>query len=67
MSMYSSDPLKETPTELRSRVDAERLATLQRLDRFRKLSDAMMAFQNHLGPAPTTEAFETWRSQVRNP
>jgi hypothetical protein len=54
----------ETPHQIRTRVDAERLTTLQRLDRFRKLSDAMIAFQNRLGPAPTTEDFESWRRQV---
>ncbi|HYW58295.1 MAG TPA: hypothetical protein VE934_15170 [Polaromonas sp.] len=54
----------ETLIEFRIRIDAERLLTLKRLDRFRKLSDAMMAFQNRRGPAPTTEDFETWRKQV---
>jgi len=58
--MPPRDPLQN----LRTSIDAERLANLQRLETLKILCDSMMAYQTGTGPAPTTEDFEAWRTQV---
>ena len=57
-------PLKDPLQNLRTSIDAERLANLQRLETLKILCDSMMAYQNGTGPAPTTEDFEAWRTLV---
>lgn len=57
-------PYLQVLKELRTSIDSERLAMLKRLESFRNLSNAMMAYQNDAGPAPTVRQFEEWRDQV---
>lgn len=57
-------PPKDPLQNLRTSIDAERLANLQRLETLTILCDSMMAYQNGTGPAPTTEDFEAWRTLV---
>jgi len=55
-----------TPTFeiLHASADAERLASLKRLETLRILNEAMLAYHNGTAPAPTTEQFESWRERV---
>lgn len=57
-------PPKDPLQNLRTSIDAERLANLERLKALKNLCDSMMAYQNGAGPAPTTEDFEAWRAQA---